>query len=105
MADDVSTGRVQWRGSGVAGEVVVGREAGDVADLTEDHRRGDRSDADDAGQGGAGGLDGFGDPRLDRLELAVERGDVVDVVGGQLSSCLAGDVARAHRREKLLRPG
>jgi hypothetical protein len=54
VAAAFAAGGFQWCGSGVAGEVVGGRETGDVADVAEDLRGDDVSDTVDVGDGRVG---------------------------------------------------
>jgi hypothetical protein len=71
VADVLAAGGVDRGCAGVAGEVMAGREASDIAGLAEDGRGDHRSDAVDRCQRGAAGLDRFVDACLDVLDALV----------------------------------
>ena len=73
MAADVAAGRLYRCGAGVAGEVALGLEAGDVAGVADDLGRQDRTDAVDLGQRRAAASDLGGDGLAHGAELASAR--------------------------------
>jgi hypothetical protein len=84
MPDDLAAGGLQWGGAGVGGEVVLGREAADVADLAKEPGRQHRPDPEQPDQAGVGLGDRGLDARLDRGDLLLQVTDVRDELAGQL---------------------
>jgi hypothetical protein len=72
-------GYVDRRGPVVGGEVVLGLEAVDVADLGEDAPGDDRPDPVKVGQCGSAVVDQVADPRSDGLDLLVDAADLFHV--------------------------
>ena len=93
MADLLAGGDIERGSAVVGGEVILGRETADVADLGEDPPGDDRADPEQPSQAGAAVLDHHGDLGADGSDLAVQRPDAAQVLDGQLAADLPGDVA------------
>jgi len=95
-------GCIKRGGAGPGREPVAVGEPSNVPDVGQDARGHDRADAVNVHQVGAT----FEDERLELggglLHLCLDRDQFGELLGGDPSSCLPGDVARAHRSEHSL---
>jgi hypothetical protein len=84
VADDLAAGGLDRSGAGVGGEVVLGREPSDVADLAQQLGGQDGADAEQLGEGGRRPGDGHLEAVLGCGDPPVQGADVGEEVDGEL---------------------
>jgi hypothetical protein len=91
-------------GGVVAGEVAGVGEPGDVCGVAEDDRRAQGADAVHVGDCGSRGEDGFGDPLVERDELAIEPAHIAEKVDGDALAFGRDGLERTDATQDLPRP-